>query len=229
MADEDKDIGNILLEMDKQHHGNRRRESARYEWLKKIILFLAGCLCSYMGVMAFSKINSKADAVFGVLKAAMWGAGAGVSFAHCFLDGIGHLIGNSIYAPVSYLKVPPEKLSPIKGQIIAGKIAEAIEQLRNIVERHPQTAEAVLMLAELYSDATGELEQAQAVLENYFGNAHPVETENIDMLLLYSDICRELGQNSRAVNVLEQELQYKGYSKPDRKSIRTRLKAISGD
>jgi hypothetical protein len=66
------------------------------------------------------------------------------------------------------------------------------------------------------------------LIEEYF-NQEKVYCfdENIDMLLLYADICQEHNYLHKAQRLLVQEIKRKGYPELKRKRLETRLEAIA--
>jgi len=125
-----------------------------------------------------------------------------------------------------YYREKRQKLSPIKGLIVAGKIEEAKNELEKILASEPSAAEATLMLVELYLEHFEQHEAIIDIVKNYFTAPGKGASENLDLLLIYSDVCRDLAILPEAIALLEQEAEKKYYSTPDRNGILERLAAI---
>jgi tetratricopeptide (TPR) repeat protein len=141
---------------------------------------------------------------------------------------IGTWVGNFFFTPKVHLKVVPEILSPIRGMITKGEYAEAIEELNSLLERKPFSPEPYLMLVELYEKELNDYQRAMELIERYFGRKKVYTfDENVDMLLLYADICAEHNYLHKAYVFLEREAKRKGYHELKRKRLQARLEAIN--
>lgn len=70
-------------------------------------------------------------------------------------------------------------------------------------------------------------EHAMELIEKYFKQKEVyIFDENIEMLLLYADICAEHNALKKAQSILKQEIKRKGYSDTKRKQLQIRLTAI---
>ena len=184
-----------------------------------IPLFVIGIPVSLKIIFSFGKIASLAGAVLGVF----WG----FIIAHLAAPSIGNWFGNLFYAPKEYLKTAPDILSPVKGMITQEKYDEAIEQLNEILEEKPFSPDPYLILVEIYANELGNYLRAMELIEAYFSEKKVYAfDENIEMLLLYADICAEHNYLNKAQRLLEQEVARKGYSAEKRKRLQIRLDAI---
>jgi tetratricopeptide (TPR) repeat protein len=140
----------------------------------------------------------------------------------------GSRFGDSFYAPKVYLKTAPEIISPIKGLITRAEYDEAIERLNELLEEKPFSPEPYLLLVELYANELDNYLRAMEMVEDYFKQrkVYPFE-ENIDMLLLYADICQERNYLKKAEALLAREAARKSYPEIKRKALETRLEAIA--
>ena len=158
---------------------------------------------------------------------AVFGAFLGVIIARLVAPVIGEWFGNLFYAPKEYLKTAPDIMSPIKGRIAQEEYNEAIEELTELLAEKPFSPEPYLILVEVYANDLNDYLRAMELIEKYFNQEKVyVFDENIEMLLLYADICQEHNYLPKAQKILEQEVKRKGYSALKRKSLQTRLEAI---
>jgi hypothetical protein len=141
---------------------------------------------------------------------------------------IGNWFGNIFYAPKEYLKTAPDIMSPIKGKIARREYDEAIEELNALLEEKPFSPEPYLIIVEIYATELMDYLNAMELIENYFNQKKVYAfEENIEMLLLYADICQEHNYLQKAQRLLEQEVKRKGYPAIKRKRLQTRLEAIA--
>lgn len=163
----------------------------------------------------------------GILAVALltvWGVIAGRIFA----PRAGEWYGNLFYTPKAYLKTPPDIMSPIKGRIARREYDEAIEELNELLEEKSFSPEPYLILVEVYAIELNDYFHAMELIENYFSQKKVYAfDENIEMLLLYADICQEHNYLHKAQKLLEQEVKRKGYPELKRKRLETRLEAIA--
>ena len=140
---------------------------------------------------------------------------------------LGNSFGDIFYTPKQYLRTPPDIMSPIKGKIARQEYDEAIEELNELLEEKPFSPEPYLILVETYASELKNYLHAMELIENYFNQEKVyVFEENIEMLLLYADICQEHNYLSKAQKLLEQEVKRKAYPELKRKRLETRLEAI---
>jgi tetratricopeptide (TPR) repeat protein len=161
------------------------------------------------------------------LSGAVLGLFWGIIIARLAAPAIGDWFGNLFYAPKEYLKVTPDIMSPIKGLLAREEYDEALEKLNELLEAKPFCPEPYLLMVETYANDLGDYLRAMTLIEEYFAQeeVHTFE-ENIDMLLLYADICGEHNYLHKAEELLEQEVARKGYLEIKRKRLQTRLEAI---
>ena len=151
----------------------------------------------------------------------------GMITASIIAPRLGSSFGNFFYAPKIYLKTPPDILSPIQGMIARQEYLSALEELNELLEKKPFSPEPYLIMVETYAHELNDYSRAMALIEEYFTRKkiYPFD-ENIDMLLLYADICHERKHLHKAEKLLEQEVIRKGYSELKRKRLQARLEAI---
>jgi tetratricopeptide (TPR) repeat protein len=155
----------------------------------------------------------------------------GLPFGIClgFMVGkrVGGGLGDTIFYPKQHLRTPPIVLSPIKGMIALQEYDEAIEELEEILKEKPFTPEPYLLLVKIYANELNDYHQAMKLIEDYFyRNKVYVFDENVEMLMIYADMCAEYNYLNRAAKILAQEVERKGYSEEKRKHFKTRLEAI---
>ncbi len=185
-----------------------------------IPLFVVGIPVSLGIIYSSGNLAPIIGAVFG----AFWG----VIIAWLLAPAVGNWVGGILYSPKSYLKTVPEILSPIKGMIAQEEYDEAIEELNKLLAEKPFNPEPYLILVEIYENELGDHHRAMELIEAYFGQKKVYAfDENIEMLLLYADICAEHNYLQKAQRILQQELSRKGYSDEKRKRFQTRLEAIN--
>ena len=186
------------------------------------------CIGIWYSIKIFKICFSGAISWFGGILAValltIWGVIAGRFAA----PRMGSWFGNLFYAPKEYLKTAPNIMSPIKGKIARREYDEAIEELKDLLDENPFSPEPYLILVEVYAVELNDYQHAMELIENYF-NQEKIYTfdENIEMLLLYADICQEHNYLHKAQGLLEQEVKRKGYPELKRKSLQTRLEAIA--
>ena len=184
-----------------------------------IPLLVIGIIASLEFMRASGSFAAMAGVVFGVF----WG----IIIARLLAPKIGNWVGNLFYAPKEYLKTAPDIMSPIKGKIAREEYDEAIEELNELLEEKPFSPEPYLILVEVYANDLENYLHAMALIENYFGQEKIYAfDENIEMLLLYADICQEHNYLQKAQLILKQEVKRKGYPVLKRKGLQTRLEAI---
>ncbi|MCK4981716.1 MAG: hypothetical protein KAS17_02270 [Victivallaceae bacterium] len=185
-----------------------------------IPLLTIGIIASLVYMRASGSFAAMAGAVFGVF----WG----IIIARLLAPKIGDWFGNLFYTPKQYLKTAPDIMSPIKGRIAKEDYNEAIEELNALLEEKPFSPEPYLILVEIYANDLNDYLHAMELIENYFGQKIVYAfDENIEMLLLYADICQEHNYHQKAQRILEQEVKRKGYPEIKRKRLQARLEAIA--
>ncbi len=222
----------ILLEADNAKHKTSSRNS---ELAKKIIIMALGISCWGISLAIFVFSSKGMGGVFtSMIFGTLFLIGGSICFANLFWDSLAPIIVDGIFNPGGKFKAPPEQLSPIKGLIVEGKNEEAIENLNAILERQPFAPKPYLMLIELYLEQTGQQQKIVDMIQKYFTNLsrHNVKRkqnklsvipENIELLMIYSDTCQELGLIQSAIELLAHEAECKDYSVPDQKAIIKRL------
>lgn len=140
---------------------------------------------------------------------------------------IANFWGDMFFAPRAKLELPPEILSPIKGMIVNDEFSEAIRELNNLLARKPYQPEAYYMLVEIYENNIHNSTLALEMIENYFAQKKvDYSNENIEMLLLYADICENENYLVKAEELLNHEIKNKIYSDAEKKTIQMRLENI---
>jgi hypothetical protein len=184
-----------------------------------IPFLVIGISASLGFIMTCGSVGGLVGAVLGVF----WG----IIIARLAAPAIGEWVGNLFYAPKEYLKMPPDIMSPVKGRIAREEYDEAIAELNELLEEKPFSPEPYLILVEVYANDLNDYLHAMELIEDYFGQKKVYAfEENIDMLLLYADICQERNYLSKAQRLLEQEIKRKGYPAIKRERLQTRLDAI---
>jgi hypothetical protein len=99
--------------------------------------------------------------------------------------------------------------------------------LNELLEEKPFSPEPYYILVELYANDLNNYLHAMELIENYFEQKKVYAfEENIEMLLLYTDICQDHNYLQKAQRFLKQEIKRKGYSELKRKRLEIRLEAI---
>jgi hypothetical protein len=157
----------------------------------------------------------------------IFGTPIGFFIGHIVGRKAGGAFGDAIFFPRNYLKTAPDIMSPIKGRIARREYDEAIDELNELLEEKPFSPEPYQILIEVYAIELNDNLHAMELIEEYF-NQEKVYAfeENIEMLLLYSDICQEHNYLNKAQRILEQEVKRKGYPDLKRKRLEIRLEAI---
>ncbi len=180
----------------------------------------------FIGISAslgFIMTCGPAGGLIGAVLGLVWG----IIIARLAAPAIGEWFGNLFYAPKEYLKTIPEILSPVKGRIAREEYNEAIEELNELLEEKPFSPEPYNILVDIYANDLNNYLHAMELIENYFNQKKVYAfEENIDMLLLYADICQEHNYLSKAQKLLEQEVKRKSYPEIKRQRLKTRLDAI---
>ena len=212
----------------------RKKQSARfkiYVLLRKYGIYILtiplACIALWYSFKFIGKCFSGGFGWFGGILAValltIWGTITAIIIA----PRLGGSFGDFFYSPKIYLKTPPDILSPIKGMIARKEYEDAIEKLNELLAKKPFSPEPYLILVETYAHELNDYLRTMALIEEYFAQkkVYPFD-ENIDMLLLYADICHERNYLHKAERLLEQEIARKGYLDIKRKSLQTRLEAI---
>jgi hypothetical protein len=185
-----------------------------------IPIFLIGLPLTWAIMLSFGTMAGFVGAIFG----GIWG----LLIARLLAPKIGDWFGGSIYYPKIHLKTAPHIMSPLKGLIAREQYDEAIAELNELLEKKPFSPEPYLILVEVYANNLDDYYHAMELIENYFNQEKVyVFEENIEMILLYADLCQEHNYLTKAQLILEQEVKRKGYSALKRKRLQTRLEAIS--
>jgi len=157
----------------------------------------------------------------------IFGTPIGFFAGHVIGRKAGTTFGDNVFYPKQYLKTAPDIMSPIKGKITQKKYDEAIEELNDLLEEKPFSPEPYHILVELYADDLNDPHHAMEMIESYFKQKKVyVFDENVEMLLLYADICQDHKYLQKAQRLIEQEIKRKGYPTLKRKRLATRLEAI---
>lgn len=189
----------------------------------KRAFFIPFLIIGISASLGFIAMCGNAGGLVGAVLGVFWG----IIIARLAAPAIGDWFGNLFYAPKAHLKTVPEILSPIKGRIAREEYDEAIEELSELLDKKPFSPEPYLILVEVYANDLSDYGHAMELIESYFSQEKVYcFDENIDMLLLYADICQERNYLSKAQKLLEQEVKRKAYPEIKRKRLETRLEAI---
>ncbi|QSH40301.1 hypothetical protein P0136_00385 [Lentisphaerota bacterium ZTH] len=134
---------------------------------------------------------------------------------------------NRLMMPKYYMKTTPDQLSPIQGLIGNQHFDEAVELLEKILKKRPFCPAANLLLVEIYQDKLSQPKIALELIETYFRRRKvPPFSENVELLLRYSDLCLEFDRLDSAVLLLRCEAARKAYSTSDKRLINNRIKNL---
>lgn len=202
--------------------GEKYGEGAKYA-----LMFLPP-FCMYIFLLRPSMNNSSIFSNFVWLADCLvFGFPIGFFIAHRIGYGIGATFGDAVFYPKHFLKIAPDIMSPIKGRIAREEYDEAIEELNDLLEEKPFSPEPYQILVEIYAIELNDYHHAMKLIEKYFSQEKVYAfDENIEMLLLYADICQDHNYLPKAQALLEQEVKRKGYSPLKRKRLQARLEAI---
>lgn len=203
--------------------GEKYGEGAKYAlmFLPPVCLYIFALRPAMNASTIFSNFTWLADCL-------VFGFPIGFFIAHRVGHGVGATFGDAVFYPKHFLKIAPDILSPIKGRIAREEYDEAIEELNALLEEKPFSPEPYLILVEVYANELNDHHHAMELIENYFSQEKVYAfDENIEMLLLYADICQEYNYLQKAQAILEQEVKRKGYPALKRKRLQTRLEAIA--
>ncbi|MFA7232468.1 MAG: hypothetical protein WC071_14440 [Victivallaceae bacterium] len=199
------------------------------EKLKKITLVIIGVGCEVKAIFTFGSAGAggMGEVILNVALAAVWAAWGGICFALVWTPMAADKFVDLFYWKREYLKAPPEKISRIKGLIKREQCDEAIAEIEELLKRKPFLPEPYLLLVEIYEKNVGGKQRASELIEAYFRHSEIREApENVEMLMLYADICREQNRNADAIFLLQHELNKRYYSVPEKNLLHNRLDAI---
>lgn len=202
--------------------GEKYGDSTKFAlmFLPPVCLYVLGLRPAMNSSALFSNFTWVADCL-------VFGPPIGLFIAHRVGYGVGKIFGDAIFYPQKYLKIAPDIMSPIKGRIARREYDKAIEELNELLEEKPFSPEPYLILVEVYAMELNDYLHAMELIENYFGQEKVYAfEENIEMILLYADICQEHNSHNKAQKLLEQEVKRKGYPTLKRKRLQIRLEAI---
>lgn len=197
--------------------------------LKNIILIVIGTGCGIKAILTLGSAGSggMGEGILNVGIAFIWAGWGGICFSLVWTPVAADKFVDFLYWKREFLKVPPEKISQIEGLIKREQYDAAIAGIEELLERKPFLPEPYLLLVEIYEKNLGNKQKASELIEAYF--RHPetrAASENVEMLMLYSDICREQNRKAEAIFLLQHELNKKYYSVPEKKLISNRIDAI---
>lgn len=190
-------------------------------FLPPVILYLAILRPALKNSTLFAGFVWLADCLF-------FGIPIGICIGAAIGKKVGRAWGDAIFYPLSYLKSPPDMLSPIRGMLARAEYEPAIAELNAMLAEKPFSPEPYLLLTETWAGELHDYRRALELTEAYF-NREKIEScdENIDLLLLYADLCEEHGGLEQARLLLEREIARKGYPEIKRQCLQSRLETIN--
>lgn len=196
--------------------------------MKKEILntigILLGIFLFLKGVILIGLASDPISAPAMVLSATVFGAIAGLIFAHIAGSAFGNSIGKSIFINSGNIKAPPPEFPHIRAKIANREYDEAETELRNLLSKDNGNPHIVGLLAELFIDKTGEIRKAEGLLKAYLSKDERSD-DDLKFVMMLADIYTDNDRKELAISLLESESNKK-YSKLSIKSISNRLKAI---
>lgn len=129
--------------------------------------------------------------------------------------------------PSAKLEKPALMLSPVQGKITAGRLEEALRDLKTLKELHPENASICRMEADLYAGRLNDPQSAFETLRVYLrGSARTPVEECVPLIMRYTDLCLRGGLYGEARECVERELQRTCYSERERNRLSRRLEVI---
>ncbi len=189
------------------------------------------------------KINLAIGAVFfvcGVYEIAAYGDLFGIVIGGlcgvmCGLTGgrviVNHWIESVVYGSTGMsdkAEPSPPRLEFLQGLVKQKRYAEAEPLLIEELNAFPKSVKLLFLLAEVYAVDPARLDQALEVLRGYFESREDIVDEDVDLLMLYADLCEDAGNIAAACSLFEVEID-KEHSEVNKKSIRRRFNALQMD
>ena len=121
----------------------------------------------------------------------------------------------------------PPRLEYLQGLIKQRQYVEAEPLLIDELKKFPKSINLLMLLAEVYVSLPGKMKDAFCLIESHFTDVDERVEADINLLMLYADLCEDHNRLDQAVELLETEYDSKKYSEVDLKSIRRRLEAVN--
>lgn len=155
----------------------------------------------------------------------IFGFAAGYCFLRTIFWPLADRISGGVYCPSSQNKMPTIMFDKIQAMIVKQEYKEAISELEKILAEDVFNYTAVSMASGLYMKKLMLPEKALACIKNYLNGREKPGSDDVDMVLMFTDICMENGKHALAVETLEMELARK-YASADKRLLQLRLDAL---
>ena len=107
------------------------------------------------------------------------------------------------------------------------RYVEAEPLLIDELSKFPKSINLLMLLAEVYVSLPGKINDAFYLIESHFSDVEERLEADINLLMLYADLCEDHNKLGQATELLENEYDSKKYPEVDLKSIGRRLEAIN--
>ncbi|OGV48167.1 MAG: hypothetical protein A2X49_09050 [Lentisphaerae bacterium GWF2_52_8] len=197
------------------------------DW-KKWIAFLLGSVFFVKAVLYF--MYPPANMMVGFYYGAMvgfWSLLAGICFAPLIGEFFGDSYGFSMYWSRGWLKAPAAKLSAARSLIVKEQFQEAIDNLKDLLEKYPGDPEIVAMLAELFLDKMNNPGDAIGLMLVYFDPQKKRKQGDAELALRVADVYLRFKLKEQALAFLKQETERKDYCPADRELLTKRLGSLN--
>lgn len=182
----------------------------------KIILFLLGIFCFIIAIFA-ATVFPPVTLIFGVV--------AGYCFLRTIFWPLADLVSGGMFYPDGKNKLPSLMFDKIQSMIVRQEYGEAMSELEKILAENPLNYTAVSMASGLYMKRFMAPEKALECIRNYLDGRKERSVDDVDMVLMFTDICIENKKYALAAETLEAELARK-YASADKRLLQLRLDAL---
>lgn len=196
------------------------------ERISKFLWLFAVVFCGIVAIAGLAGSRIGFDALLGILFLAIpFGVIAGLILAHKLLGPwLGGKLAFGLYSPEGN-KPPPPEYPEIRAKIARGEYREAVEKLKNFLEKDPGNIHVVLLLSDVFIDKTKDFHNAIGLLNSYLDKEERAE-EDVQFVMKLADVYLEMNAGDKAAALLGRELGMK-YPKKELERIRNRLDGIS--
>jgi hypothetical protein len=181
-----------------------------------------GAVFFVIGLYGMASTGGLAGFVIGML----FGIAFGVTGGRVIVN---HMIEAFVYGSTGMsdkAEPSPPRLEFLQGLVKQKRYDEAEPMLIEELKDFPKSVRLLFLLAEVYVSDPAKNGMARGLLRGYFELREDIVEEDVDLLMLYADICEDAGKISAARTMLEAELD-KAHPKVNLKSIRRRLEALN--
>ncbi|HCE44314.1 MAG TPA: hypothetical protein DET40_12265 [Lentisphaeria bacterium] len=192
------------------------------ETLYKFIAYTIFGILALYGVLSIAvsvKHGDGAGLVIGLVYVSI----AGFLFAYLIIPAIGDRMAFGFYTPKNVKPMPPE-FPLIRAKIARKEYAEAVADLRGLLEKDPGNYHVIALLVEVFVDRTDDYENAIGLITAYLKKEDRC-ADDIPIVMRLVDVYLDIDEKARAAELLDNELKMK-YAEMDLKQIRKRLEGM---